>query len=164
MSFTVKWLVERRRWYLVMAVAVIVVSAVVLAFVLNQESVSEHMYPQDAIYENSNVTVQGVVVSAEQNHKSLGLGSDSYHIFRFYIKLNITEVVWVDVQVAGSSVFSDEHGNIVGIGYDNLDDPQFSVGQAVECRGYYRSLLESPFSSMITVAPTVSGSYLEVQV
>ena len=159
-----KWLAGRRRWYLVVAIAVIAVSAVVLAFVLSQESVNEHMYPQDAIYENSNVTVQGVVVSVEQNHKSLGLGSDSYHIFRFYIRLNITEVVWVDAQVAGSSVFSDGGGNIVGIAYDNSDDPQFSVGQAVECRGYYRPLLDSPFSSMITVAPTVSGSYTEVQV
>jgi hypothetical protein len=122
------------------------------------------MYPQDAIYENSNVTVQGVVVSVEPNHKSLGLGSDSYHIFRSYIRLNITKVVWIDAQVAGSSVFSDGDGNIVGIGYDNSDDSQFSVGQAVECRGYYRSLLDSPFSSMITVAPSVSGSYTELQV
>ncbi len=156
-----KWLVGKRRWYLVMAVAVIAVSAVVLAFALNQKSVSEHMYPQDAIYENSNVTVQGVVVSVEQNHKSLGLGFDSYHIFRFYIRLNITEVVWIDAQVAGSSVFSDGGGNIVGIGYDNLDDPQFSVGQAVACRGFYLPLLDSPHSSMITVAPSVSGSYID---
>lgn len=158
-----KWLLGKRRWYLVIAVAVIAVSAVVLAFVLNQKSVSEHMYPQDTIYENSNVTVQGVVVSVEQNHKSLGLGSDSYHIFRFYIRLNITEVVWIDAQVAGSSVFSDGCGNIVGIGYDNLDDPQFSVEQAVACRGFYLPLLDSPYSSMITVAPSVSGSYLELQ-
>ncbi len=158
-----KWLLGKRRWYLVIAVAVIVVSAVVLARVINQESTSEHMYPQDAIYENSNVTVRGIVASIEQNYESSGLGFDCYHIFRSYIRLNVTEVVWVGGDVAGSSLFSAGSRNIVGIGYDNLDNLQFSVGQVVECRGFYLPLLDSPYSSMITVAPSVSGSYVELQ-
>jgi hypothetical protein len=152
-----KWLVGKHRWYLVLAVAV-VVSAVILAAVVNYELVTEHMYPQDAIYENSNVTVRGIVTSVEQNYKSQGYMD--YHIFRSFIVLNITEVVWVGEYGAGS-VFSDGRRTVVGVGYDNLDDPQFSVGQVVECRGFYLPLLDSPYSSMITVAPSVSGSYIE---
>jgi len=154
-----KWFVGKRRWYLVLAVAVVAVSVVILAFVVNYELVTEHMYPQDAIYENSNVTVRGIVTSIEQSHKSQGLVG--YHVFRFYINLNITEVVWVGEHGAGA--LSDASGNVVSIGYDNMDNPQFSVGQVVECRGFYLSLLESPYSLKLTVAPSVSGSYLEVQ-
>jgi hypothetical protein len=137
----------------------LIAASVVLAFAVHQELVGEHMYPQDAIYENSNVTVRGVVNSIEQNFKSYGL--EPYHIFRFYIRLNITEVVWVGEH--GASALSDASGNVVGIGYDYLDDPQFSVGQVVECRGFYLPLLDSPYSSMITVAPSISGSYIELQ-
>ena len=155
-----KWFVGKRRWYLVIAVAVIVVAVVVLARAVDQELVGEHTYPQDAIYENSNVTVRGIVTSIEQNHKSYGFGIDCYHISRFYISMNITEVVWVGEH--GASALSDASGNVVGIGYDYLDDPEFSVGQVVECRGFYLGVLDSPLSNMITVAPSVSGSYIEI--
>lgn len=156
-----KWFVGKRRWYLVIVVAVIVVAVVVLARAVDQELVGEHMYPQDTIYENSNVTVRGIVTSIEQNYESSGLGFDCYHIFRSYIRLNVTEVVWVGEDLAWSFPFSAGSSSIVGIGYDNLDDPQFSVGQVVECRGFYLHLLDSPYSSMITVAPSVSGSHIE---
>ena len=158
-----KWLVGKRRWYLVLAVAVIVVIVVALARVVDYELVAEHMYPEDSIYENSNVTVRGIVTSIEQNYKSYGFGIDLYHIFRFYIRLNITEVVWVGEDVAGSFLFSAGSSNIVGIGCDSLGDPQFSVGQVVECRGFYLSSTDSPYSFKITVAPSVSGSYVELQ-
>lgn len=154
-----KWLVGKRKWYLVVAVVVTVLVAI-LAAVVNYELVTEHMYPQDAIYEDSNVTLRGVVTSVERNYRSLGLAD--YHIFRFLIGLNVTEVVWVGEHGAGA--LSDASGHFVRIGYDNLDDPQFSVGQIVECRGFYDPLLDSPYSSMITVAPSVDGSYIEPQV
>lgn len=150
-----KWLVGKRGWYLV-AATIVVMSVVILAAVVNYELVAEHMYPQDAIYENSNVALRGVVTSVERNYKSLGLVD--YHIFRFLIGLNVTEVVWVG-EFAGA--FSDASGYVVSIGYDILDGPQFSVGQVVECRGFYLTILESPYSRMITVAPSVSGSYIE---
>jgi len=167
--FMVKWYSGKRRWYLVTAVAVIAVSAVVLALVINQELIGEHMYPQDAIHENSNVSVRGIVTSIEQNYKSYGFGIDCYHIFRFYIRLNITEIVWISEDFADSSLFSTEsdtiHGsNIIVIGYDNLDDPQLSIGQIVECKGYYLPLTDSPYSFMITVAPSISDSYFEPRV
>jgi len=168
-AFMVKWYSGKRKWYLAIAVAVIAVSAVVLALVINQELISKHMYPQDTIHENSNVSVRGIVTSIEQNHRSDGFGIDCYHIFRFYIRLNITEIVWISEDFADSSLFSTGSdticgSNMVGIGYDNLDDPQLSVGQIVECKGYYLPLLDSPHSSMITVAPSVSDSYFEAQV
>ena len=151
-----KWLVGKRRWYLV-AATIVVMSVVIVAAVVNYELVAEHMYPQDAIYENSNVTLRGVVTSVERNYKSLGFAD--YHIFRFLIGLNVTEVVWVGEH--GGGALSDASGYVVSIGYDNLDNPQLSVGQVVECRGYYDAILESPYSRMITVAPSVSGSYIE---
>lgn len=161
-----KWLVGKRRWYLVLAVALVAVLVVVLVRVVDYELVGEHMYPEDTIHETSNVTVQGVVVSVEQNHKSYGFGIDLYHIFRFYIQLNITEVVWVGEDLADSSFFSIENDTIggrnkVGIGYDNLDDPQISLGRVIECKGYYLLATESPYSSKITVAPSISGSYVK---
>jgi hypothetical protein len=158
-AFMVKWYSGKRKWYLAIVVAVIAVSAVVLALVINQELISKHMYPQDTIHENSNVSVRGIVTSIEQSYKSYGFGVDCYHIFRFYIRLNITEIVWTSMD---SAAIKDR--NTIGIGYDNLDNPQLSIGQIVEGKGYYLPLLDSPYSSQITVAPSISESYLEPQV
>jgi hypothetical protein len=152
----VKWYSGKRKWYLAIAVAVVAVSAAVLARVFNQESIDEHMYPQDTIHEDSNVSVRGIVTSIEQNYRSGGFGFDCYHIFRFYIRLNITEVVWTSMDSAAI-----RNRDIIGIGYDNLDDPQLSIGQIVECKGYYLPLTDSPYSFQITVAPSISESYLE---
>ena len=154
----VKWYSGKRKWYLATAVAVIAVSAAVLALVINQESISEHMYPQDAFHENSNISVRGVVTSIEENHKSYGFGVDCYHIFRFYIQLNITEIVWINEDSAAT-----KDRNTIGIGYDNSDNPQLFIGQIVECKGYYLSVTDSPYSFKITVAPSISESYLEPQ-
>jgi hypothetical protein len=109
-----------------------------------------------------------MVTSIEQNHKSYGFGIDCYHIFRFYITLNITEIVWTSEDFAHSSLISIENDTIhdrnrVVIVYDNLDDPQLSIGQIVECKGYYLPALESPYSLRITVAPSISDSYLETR-
>jgi len=163
-TFMVKRSSGKRKWSLVTAVAVIAVLIVVLALVINNELVTKHMYPQDTIHENSNVLVRGVVTSIEENYKSKGFVG--YHIFRFYITLNITGIAWINEDTADSTDFSTEnkaiHGsNIVGIGYDNLDNPQLSIGQTVECKGFYLSITDSPYSFKIMVAPSISESYLE---
>jgi hypothetical protein len=145
-----------RKRYLLITVAATAVLAVVLAFVVNQWSVSQHMYPQDAIRESSNLAVRGLVASIEENHKSPGMVIGSYHMFRFYIQLSITQVVWIKE----NSSFSHA-GDTIRIGYDNLDYPQLSIGQNVECKGYYLSATYSPYSFIITVAPSVSESYLK---
>jgi hypothetical protein len=54
---------------MLITVAAIAVIAVVLAFAVNQWSVSQHMYPQDAFHESSNLAVRGIVTSVEENHK-----------------------------------------------------------------------------------------------
>lgn len=154
----------KRKWSLVAAVAIIAVIAVVLALVINNELVAKHMYPQDTIHENPNVLVRGVVTSIEENYKSKGYVG--YHIFRFYITLNITETAWINEDTADSPDFSTENktirgSNIICIGYDNLDNPQLSIGQTVECKGFYLSITDSPFSFTIIVAPSISESYLE---
>ena len=149
-----------RKRYLLITVAAIAAVAVVLAFVFNQESVNQHMYPQDAINESSNLAVRGLVISIEENHKSFGMAVGSYHIFRFYIKLNITQVVWIDENSSDVSV-SVVVGDTISVGYDNLDNPQFSLGQNVECKGYYFGATDSIYSFIITVSPSISESYLK---
>ena len=127
--------------------------------------INQHMYPQDALHETSNLCVRGIVTSIEQNHKSQGMIIISYHIFRFYIHLNITEIVWVEEDYAGLISPDDNNTvmgwNSIGVGYDNLDDPQLVIGQAVECKGHYMPATDSPWSFMLTVAPSINGSYLE---
>ena len=145
-----------RKRYLLITVAAIAVLAVVLAFVVNQWSVNQHMYPQDAIHESSNLAVRGTVASIEENHKSPGM--IGYHMFRFYIKLNITQVVWIKENSSFSSINTDT----ISIGYDNLDNPQLSLGQYVECKGYYDGATDSPYSFIITVSPSISESYLNL--
>jgi len=146
---------------MLITVAAIAVLAVVLAFAVNQWSVSQHMYPQDAINESSNIAVRGIVTSVEENHKSLGMAVGSYHIFRFYIQLNITQVVWMDENSPDVSVSVVNVGDTISVGYDNLDNPQFSLGQNVECKGYYFGATDSIYSFIITVSPSISESYLE---
>ena len=154
-----------RKRFLVITVAVIAVSAVVLALVINQELISKHMYPYDAIHEDSNLSVRGIATSIEENHKSQGMTIDSYHIFRLYIQLNITEIVWTKHDLAGM-IFSTDNDtingwDIIGIGYDYPDNPQLFIGQTIECKGYYLSVTDTPYSFKITVAPSINGSYLK---
>lgn len=164
----VRWLSGKRKWYLAIAVAAIAAS-IALALVINQQLINKHMYPQDTLQEDSNLSVRGVITSIEENHRSQGMSINNYHIFRFYIKLNITEIVWITEDLAYSVDFSTGDNTIydrnsICIGYDNSDTPQLSIGQTVECRGYYRPATDTPYSFIITVAPTISESYLEPQV
>lgn len=157
------WQLGRRNGLFVVAIAVAAI--IVLAYVINQELISEHMYPRDTIHEDSNLWIRGTVTSIEENHKSQGLAINSYHIFRFYIQLNITEIVWIDNDLADLIVFSTENNTInnrnsIGIGYDNLNDLQLLIGQTVECKGYYLPVTDTPYSFIITVAPSVNGSYM----
>jgi hypothetical protein len=155
-----------RKRYLLITVAVIAVLAVVLAFVVNQWLVSQHMYPQDAINESSNLAVRGIVTSIEQNHMTAGMEISSYHIFRLYIQLNITEVVWINKD--SPDVSSTDNNTVLGsnrisVGYDNLDNPQLIIGQEIECKGFYFGATDSTYSFKITVSPSISESYLKLQ-
>jgi len=161
----VEWPLGKRKGFLLITIAIIAVLAVGLGLVINQELISQHMYPRDTIHENSNLCIRGVVTSIEENHKSQGLAISSYHIFRFYIQLNITEIVWIKDDLADWIVFSTYNNTIndrnsIGIGYDNLDDLQLFIGQLVECKGYYLPVTDTPNSFIITVAPSISQSYL----
>jgi hypothetical protein len=146
---------------MLITVAAIAVIAVVLAYAVNQWSVSQHMYPQDAIHESSNIAVKGIVTSAEENHKSSGMAVGNYHIFRYYIQLNITQVVWIDENSPDVSASVVNVGDTIGVGYDNLDNPQFILGQNVECKGYYFGATDSIYSFIITVSPSISQSYVK---
>ena len=152
-----------RRRFLLIAVAIIAVFAVVMAFVINQETINAHMYPQDALHETSNLGVRGMVTSIEQNHKTQGMIISSYHIFRFYIRLNITEVVWTSEDWLISPTDNDTvlGSNSISVGYDTLDNPQLAIGQEIDCKGFYFGATDSPYSFVLTVAPSVSESYLK---
>ncbi len=169
---------NRKRFLVIAVVAIIAVLVVVSAFVINQAlieaQINTHKYPQDAIQKDSNLSVKGIVTSIEENHESQGFMVGNYHIFRFYIQLNITEIVWfggdmeyyLSENVSDSNRFSVENKmlngfNAVGIGYDNLDDLNLQIGQVVECKGYYVAHTDTPYSFIITVSPIISESYLK---
>jgi len=154
-----------KKRFLIITVVVIAILAVVSAFAVNQFSFNQHMYPQDAIHEDSNLTVRGIVTSIEENYKAWGW---DYHIYRFYIQLNITEIVWIKEDLAGSITYSTEDNtisdrNVIGIGYDNLDNPQLVAGQTVECKGHYISVTDLPGSFKLNVAPSINGSFVKAE-
>jgi hypothetical protein len=159
----INWHLRRRNGFLVIAITMATI--LVLAYAINQELVSEHMYPRDALHENSNLWIRGTVTSIEENHKSQGLAINSYHIFRFYIQLNITEIVWIKNDLADLIVFSNENNSInnrssIGIGYDDAKDLQLLIGQTVECKGYYLPVTDTPYSFIITITPSINESYM----
>jgi hypothetical protein len=163
-----------RKRFLVIAITVIAALTIVLAFSISQYLVSTHMYPQDAMHEDSNLAVRGTVASVEENYEAQGLAVTSYHVYRFLIRINITEIVWFggDMEYYFSENFSDSNSfsiedktlngfKTVGIGYDNPDEPNLQIGQAIECKGYYIGVTDAPGSFLITVSPSINGSYLK---
>jgi hypothetical protein len=156
----------KRKRLLLIAVPTLTVLAVVSALLINQAIISSHMYPQDSIHNSSNLSVKGIVTSIEKHYKGQGLAMDNYHIFRLYIRLNITEIVWVKEDLTDWIPISNENNTVNGwnnisIGYDNLDEPRLSVGQTIECKGYYVPVTDSPYSFKITISPSISESYLK---
>ena len=151
-----------RRQRLWLAIALTVLS-IVLTAAAYEFTVASHMYPQDAPHEDSNLAVKGVVTSIETNYRRDGLGPSCYHIFRYFIRLNITEVVWTEgylpdwVAVAAGNATVDGR-NTVCVGYDSLDAFQLEVGHTVECKGNYAPYADSPYSYIITVASTITES------
>ncbi len=148
---------------LLIAIAILASALIALAFLINQELIVNHMYPKDTINENSNLTIRGIVTSIEQNHRTQGMVISNYHIFRLYIRLNITEIVWTGEGYLISS--SDDNtifgSNSIGVGYDYPDNPKLASGQEVECKGFYLGATDTSFSFVLTVAPSVSESYLK---
>jgi hypothetical protein len=128
----------------------------------------EGMYPQVAIRPNdSNITIRGTINSVEENHKAEGMGA--YHIFRYYMQVNISETIWFGDELSHwvNGTFPDSPlsvGHIVEVGYDYSVKPQIMVGQIVECKGFYEKVTDTPQSSRITIAPDISESYLKLQI
>jgi len=148
----------RKRFWL-LTIAAMALLTIAVAFAVNHELVTKHMYPLDAFDEASNLTIKGIVTSIEENYKAWGW---NYHIYRFYIRLNITEIVWVGDDFWGQAENGTVYGeSTIGIGYDNPDKPQLSVGKTVECKGCYVGVTDLPYSFKITVSPSINGSYLK---
>ena len=153
-----------RRRVLLVAIATVAMLAVASAFALDYE-LSRHMYPQDALHQPSNLDLKGVVHSVEERYISHGFAPNSYHIFRWFITLNITEILWAGEDYLNSSIVGDTFywNTKISVGYDYLDKPQISIGQEIECRGFYLGVTDLPYSSILTVAPSVNGCYLKPQ-
>jgi hypothetical protein len=148
-----------RKRLLLVIIAIITIFATVIAFEINA-----HMYLQVALHESSNLSVRGTITSIEHNYKTQGMVINSYHVFRLFIQLNINEVVWTNESylVSGNdTVFGSKS---INVGYDNLDSPQLVLGQEVECKGFYFGATDSPYSFVLTVAPSVRESYLKPQI
>lgn len=161
----VKWQMGKRKWLILITVIIL---AVVLPLVTFHLLVTSHMYPQDAIQESSNLAVKGVIISVEDNYRRDGFMAGSYHIFHAYIRLNITGVLWVDDDLEDWIAVDYENNtmngwNTIGIGYDNPYNPQLSVGQTIECKGYYVPHTDTPYSYIITVSPSIRESYFKIQ-
>jgi hypothetical protein len=41
-----------------------------------------------------------------------------------------------------------------------MDDTQLVVGQEIECKGFYLGVTDTAYSFVLTVAPSINGSYL----
>ena len=126
----------------------------------------EWTHPQvDIRPDDSNLLIKGVINSVEENHKAEGMGV--YHIFPYYIRVNISEVVWVENDlskwISTSGIELLNVGKIVEIGYDCQDNPQLAIGQMIESKGFYQKVTDNPQSLIITIAPNISGSYFKQQ-
>ena len=152
---------KRERWLLLL-VAIIVL--VVALFSVYQLLITSHTYPQDSFEAESNVALKGVVTSIEENYKADGFAVNSYHIYRFLIRINITEITWTEENIEdwGISVADGTLNgwNITSIGYDNPDEPNLQIGQTIECKGHYVAVTDMPSSFKITVSPSINESYL----
>ena len=161
---------NKRKWLLISVI--VIVLAVSLPLVGLELLVYSHMYPQDSYNGKANLAVKGVVTLIQDNYKVGGMVTGSYHIFHSYIRLNVTEILWVDnyladtkIPIFDSGFQSPDLGSVydlkfVGIGYDNLDKFQLSIGQTIECKGDYDPATDSPYSFKITISPSINGSYL----
>jgi hypothetical protein len=154
-----KKMVGKRRLLLVLAAVVAIFVILLGAY---QLTLNGHRYPQDALNVDSNLTVKGVVLSVEEGKISQGLGPNSYHIYHQYIILNITEIVWAEADGLSNAALNNSRSNIIPVGNENSDAPGLQVGQTVECKGYYLTVTDSPFSFKLNVAPSINGSYLKI--
>jgi len=81
---------KRQFWIIITMLVGLVVAG---AFFLNHELVVKYMYPHDALHRDANLAVRGMVISVERNYVTRGLVASNYHIYRVFIRLNMTEVL-----------------------------------------------------------------------
>ena len=153
----------KRKWLLLLVTVIVIGIALFEAY---QLLITSHMYPQDSFEAESNVALKGVVTSIEENYKADGFAVNSYHIYRFLIRINITEITWTEENIEdwGISVANGTLNgwNSTSIGYDNMDTPNLQIGQTIECKGHYVAVTDTPSSFKITVSPSINGSYLTI--
>jgi hypothetical protein len=158
----VKWHSGQQKWLLLI---VVVLLAVVLTYAVSTNL--KPLYAQaDIRPEDSNLSIKGVVSSVEESHRAEGWSV--YHVYRYYLTVNISEIVWIEDDLANWNTDFGRNpdgllltvGKNITIGYDYLDDPQITVGQIIECKGYYASYTDTPESIKLTIAPAISESYL----
>jgi len=151
-----------RRSLLLIAIAIIAVFVVLVAFSINQDFLVRFVYPPYNLNEDSNLTVKGTVTSIEEDYMSRGMVYSNYHIFRYFINLNITEVVWtsedwLNALIVGDTAFRE---NSISVGYDYPDSPNVAVGQQVECSGFFLGATDLCYSFILAVSPDISKSFL----
>jgi hypothetical protein len=156
----------KKKWLILPGV---ILAVIVIPLGLLQFFFYGHMYPQDALHTESNLAIKGVIASIEENKVSQGMTPNSYHIYRYYLSVNITEITWADKFISETYGFSYENktlnsfsGNMTYIGFDGFEAPNFTVGQEIECKGYYVPVTDSPYSFKLSIAPSITGSYLKI--
>ena len=152
---------RKRNWVLTAFFTLIIVITVVV-------SVGIYRYLNPLSPENwtrtvdSNLTVQGIIIKIELNHKSEGF--TTYHIFPAVIVINITQVVRVDEDFQTENIQWDNttwNGSpILTIAYDQPYSLNLQIGQLIECRGYYISITDSAYSFKVIISSYIHESYL----
>ena len=162
----VKWHYGKRKWLLLI---VLVLLAVVLTYAISM--ILKPLYTQvDIRPEDSNLSIKGVIKSVEENYRAEGWSA--YHVYRYYLTVNISEIVWIqdDLATWNTDFGRNPEGGLLAIaknitiGYDYLDKPQIMIGQIIECQGYYAPYTDSPESITLTIAPAISDSYFKQQI
>jgi hypothetical protein len=156
----------KKKWLILLG---IILAVTIIPLGLLQLFFFGHMYPQNALHNESNLAIKGVITSIEENKVSQGMTPNSYHIYRYYLSVNITEITMADKFISETNGFSYENktlnsfsGNMTYIGFDGFEAPNFTVGQAIECKGYYVPVTDSPYSFKLSIAPSITGSYLKI--
>ncbi len=163
---------------MLLSAIIIIVLAIIIAFVVNQQLIrlnqeetatqfNAHRYPQSSFTETSNLQIKAVITEVSENYTTQGMMLGNYHIYRYFLRVNITEIVWISQDYAKFMRVSIENKtifdwNTISVGYDNLDNPQFLVGQNVECKGFYEPTTDSSWSLILTISPSITESYLKL--
>jgi hypothetical protein len=147
----------RRAAYLILS-AIIVMSGMLI--ILRATNVLHEQQLENWSVSTVNLTVKATVSEIRYNHE-VNTGY-SYHIFRAYLCINVTKLMWEGESKSNetSAAWYWQNRTVV-VGYDKINPPQLATGQQIEVNGYLCCLVEdSLYSGMLIVTPNMDEGYI----